>query len=119
MRQPRMVIYKGGKPSYPNFAAVFVCDHDIGNRALRYVEPPAHNEWDIKYFEGADADKARYRKCISEVNNFVVSMLDKHFRGESTHNEIIIPGLAELLPDIEKSDDGVPGTVGSGSSDGL
>lgn len=119
MRQPRMVIYKGGKPSYPNFAAVFVCDHDIGNRALRCVEPPAHNEWDIKYFEGADADKARYRKCISEVNNFVVSMLDKHFRGESIHNEIIIPGLAELLPDIEKSDDGVPGTVGSGSSDGL
>lgn len=119
MRQPRMVIFKGGKPSYPNFAAVFVCDHDIGNRALRCVEPPAHNEWDIKYFEGSDVDKARYRKCINEVNNFVVSMLDKHFRGESSHNEIIIPGLAELLPDIEKSDDGVPGTVGSGSSDGL
>lgn len=119
MRQPRMAIYKGGKPSYPNFAAVFVCDHDKGNRALRCVEPPAHNEWDIKYFEGDDTDRSKYRKCISEVNNFVVAMLDKHFKGESTTNEIIIPGLAELLPDIEKSDDGVPGTVGSGSSDGL
>lgn len=45
--------------------------------------------------------------------------LDKYFRSESSHNEIIIPGLAELLPDLEKSDEGIPGTVGSGSSDGL
>ena len=119
MRQPRMIIYKGSKTSYPNFAAVFVCDHEIGNKALRCVEPPAHNEWDIKYFEGSDSDRAKYRKGIVEVNNFVVAMLDKHFRGEASSNEIIIPGLAELLPDIEKSDDGVPGTVGSGSSDGL
>ena len=119
MRQPRMVIYKAGKPSYPNFAAVFVCDHDLGNRALRCVEPPAHNEWDIKYFEGNDSDKARYRKGIREVNDFVVETLDKYFRSESSSNEIIIPGLAELLPDLEQSDEGVPGSVGSGASDGL
>lgn len=119
MRQPRMVIYKAGKPSYPNFAAVFVCDHDAGNRALRCVEPPAHNEWDIKYFEGNDNDKAKYRTGIKEVNDFVVQTLDKYFRSESSSNEIIIPGLAELLPDLEKSDDGIPGSVGSGSSDGL
>lgn len=119
MRQPRMVIYKAGKPSYPNFAAVFVCDHDSGNRALRCVEPPAHNEWDIKYFEGNDSDKATYRKGIKEVNDFVVQTLDKYFRSESSSNEIIIPGLAELLPDLEKSDDGIPGSVGSGASDGL
>lgn len=119
MRQPRMVIYKAGKPSYPNFAAVFVCDHDSGNRALRCVEPPAHNEWDIKYFEGNDSDKRKYRKGIREVNDFVVQTLDKNFRSESSSNEIIIPGLAELLPDLEKSDDGIPGSVGSGASDGL
>lgn len=119
MRQPRMTIFKGSKTSYPNFAGVFVCDHDKGNRALRCVEPPAHNEWDIKYFEGSDADMAKYKRCIGEVNAFVVAVLDKYFRGETSSNEIIIPGLAELLPDLEKSDDGVPGTVGSGSSDGL
>lgn len=119
MRQPRMVIYKAGKTSYPNFAAVFVCDHDKGNRALRCVEPPAHNEWDIKYFEGDDSKRTEYRKGIKEVNDFVTQTLDKYFRSESSHNEIIIPGLAELLPDLEKSDDGIPGSVGSGSSDGL
>ena len=119
MRQPRMVIFKASKTSYPNFAAVFVCDHEIGNKALRCTEPPAHNDWDIKQFEGSDADRERYKKCIKEVNDYVRDVLDKYFRSESSHNEIIIPGLAELLPDLEKSDEGVPGTVGSGSSDGL
>ena len=119
MRQPRMVIFKSSKTSYPNFAAVFVCDHEIGNKALRCTEPPAHNDWDIKQFEGSDEDREKYKKCIKEVNDYVRDVLDKYFRSESSHNEIIIPGLAELLPDLEKSDDGVPGTVGSGSSDGL
>jgi len=119
MRQPRMVIFKASKTSYPNFAAVFVCDHEIGNKALRCTEPPAHNDWDIKQFEGSDADRERYKLCIKEVNDYVRDVLDKYFRSESSHNEIIIPGLAELLPDLEKSDEGVPGTVGSGSSDGL
>ena len=119
MRQPRMVIFKSSKTSYPNFAAVFVCDHEIGNKALRCTEPPAHNDWDIKQFEGSDTDRERYKKCIKEVNDYVRDVLDKYFRSESSHNEIIIPGLAELLPDLEKSDEGVPGTVGSGSSDGL
>lgn len=119
MRQPRMVIFKASKTSYPNFAAVFVCDHEIGNKALRCTEPPAHNDWDIKQFEGSDVDRERYKKCIKEVNDYVRDVLDKYFRSESSHNEIIIPGLAELLPDLEKSDEGVPGTVGSGSSDGL
>ena len=81
--------------------------------------PPAHNDWDIKQFEGSEADRETYKKCIKEVNDYVRDVLDKYFRSESSHNEIIIPGLAELLPDLEKSDEGVPGTIGSGSSDGL
>lgn len=119
MRQPRMVIFKASKTSYPNFAAVFVCDHEVGNKALRCTEPPAHNDWDIKQFEGSESDRETYKKCIKEVNDYVRDVLDKYFRSESSHNEIIIPGLAELLPDLEKSDEGVPGTVGSGSSEGL
>ena len=118
MRQPRMVIYKKPRKAYPSFVAIFVCDNDVGNRILRCVEPPAHDAWGIENYEGQD--KAKHKAAIIEVDKFVNMALDKYLKPKSTHNEIIIPGLAELLPDADERTPGCEtGTVGSGASDGL
>ena len=118
MRQPRMVIYKKTRRSFPSFVAVFVCDNDTGNRVLRCVEPPAHDGWGIENYEGFD--KAKYRQGLVEVEKFVNETLDKYLKPKSCYNEIVIPGIAELLPDTdEETTGGEKGTVGSGSSEGL
>lgn len=118
MRVPRMVIFKRAKKNLPSFVGVFVCDNDEGNKMLRRVEPPAHDEWAVKYYEGSDTDI--HRKAISEVDDFVNRMLDRYLKPKASHNEIIIPGIAELLPDTdEETAGGEHGTAGSGSSEGL
>ncbi len=118
MRKPLMAIFKKRKTSYPPFAAVFACRSDIGNDLLKDCEPPDHGSWDATNYEGEDT--ALRRRAVHEALNFVNAMLDKYLRGEATRNEIIIPGLAELLPDVnERAAGGEHGTVGSGASDGL
>ena len=118
MRQPRMVIFKKAFRSYPSFVGVFVCNNDVGNRVLRCVEPPAHDEWNLEHYEGSERQK--HRDGIEEVRKFVQAMLEKYLRPQSLYNEIVIPGLAELLPDTdERTQGGERGTVGSGASDGL
>lgn len=118
MRVPRMVIFKKPRKTLPSFVAVFVCDNDSGNRVLRCVEPPAHDEWALDYYEGADEEK--HKQGIKEVDDFVRDTLEKYLKPKASHNEIIIPGLAELLPDTDdESTGGEKGTVGSGSAEGL
>lgn len=118
MRNPRMSIFKKGKPSYPSFAAVFVCRDGKGNDLLKDTEPPDHGSWDASNYEGDE--KEPRRRAIQEVLAFVDKTLEKYLRPEATKNQIIIPGLAELLPDTkERTEGGESGTVGSGASDGL
>jgi len=118
MRNPRMSIFKKSKLSYPSFAAVFVCLDEKGNDLLKDTEPPDHGSWDAANYEGAD--KKTRRQAIKEVLNFVDQVLEKYLRPEASKNQIIIPGLAELLPDTkERTGEGESGTVGSGASDGL
>lgn len=118
MRNPRMSIFKKGKPSYPSFAAVFVCLEEEGNDLLKDTEPPDHGSWEAANYEGVDMQPRK--KAIKEVLEFVDRALDKHLRPEASKNQIIIPGLAELLPDTkERTGEGEARTVGSGASDGL
>ncbi len=120
MRMPRMAIFKKGKLQYPPFAAVFVCLDKDGNEMLKDTEPPDHGSWDAANYDGDD--KAPRKHALREVEDFVNRMLEKHLRPDATKNEIIIPGLADLLPDIdERKKDGETesGTVGSGGTDGL
>lgn len=68
-------------------------------------------------------DKQEKRKIslgLRAVDDFINACLDKYLRPKSDQSEIIIPGLAELLPDVdEESPPGNPGTAGSGTSEGL
>lgn len=118
MRNPRMSIYKQTKTSYPSFAAVFVCLEEKGNDLLKDTEPPDHGSWEIGNYEGAD--KQPRHRAIKEVTDFVDRTLNKYLRPEAAKNQIIIPGLAELLPDTkERTGEGESGTIGSGASEGL
>lgn len=118
MRVPRMVIYKKAKKNLPSFVAIFVCDNDEGNRILRCVEPPAHDEWAVKNYEGSDIQG--HRKAIAAVDDFVANTLEEYLKPKTTSNEIIIPGIAEMLPDTdEETEGGERGSVGSGTAEGL
>lgn len=117
LRMPKMVIFKKTR-RLSSFVAVFVCDNSDGNSLLKSTEPPAHNEWKIEYYEGSD--KTPRRKAIKEVSEFVEKTLEKFLRPQGTTNQLIIPGVAEYLPDTdERTEGGEKGSVGSGSADGL
>ena len=117
LRMPKMVIFKKTR-RLSSFVAVFVCDNSNGNSLLKSTEPPAHNEWKVEYYEGSD--KKTRQKAIKEVSSFVEETLDKYLRPQGTTNQLIIPGVAEYLPDTdERTEGGEKGSVGSGSADGF
>lgn len=117
LRMPKMVIFKKTR-RLASFVAVFVCDNPDGNALLKSTEPPAHNEWDVRYYEGSE--KKIRRTAIGEVTKFIDETLDKYLRPQGTTNQLIIPGVAEYLPDTdERTEGGEKGSVGSGSADGL
>lgn len=120
MRTPRMVIFKKGKTGYMPFSAVFVCLDKKGNDLLRDTEPPNHASWDAGNYEGAPSDKHIRSNAINEALNFVDLTIEKYLRASASKNEILIPGLAEMLPDGKDGQgESEPGSIGSGGADGL
>ncbi len=77
------------------YAAVFICENDQGNRLLRDLEPPAHDEWIKERIEGGQGFAA-----LRELDQFVKDSL--RGLGETVTSEPEdIAGLSQYLPDSE------------------
>ncbi len=48
IRASHMVIYSRPFIFPGNYAAVFICDDELGNKLLRKMEPPEHDKWEPK-----------------------------------------------------------------------
>ena len=92
-RSTGMEIYKSNRRSTGyGFAAVFVCDSEIGNQTLRMMENPQHNIW-----KATNAEKkhiARAERAMRELAKFERESLSK----------ITVPSSSEAsdMPGIEK-----------------
>jgi len=99
----KMIVYKGRRKNIINgYAGVFLCENEEGNRILRNMENPAHNEW----------SKANYPKEMGEISsiawnaeneirNYVNSTLKGLSKSRLSEN-ISISGLEEYLYSTEE-----------------
>lgn len=105
IRKSHMVIYSRRFTFPGNYAGVFICDDEKGNKELRKMEPPAHDEW----IEERNKDKGP--KAMNEVVTFIRGCLDK-MKLTKTSGILDIPELHKYLP----YDDGNESGVGEGVS---
>lgn len=99
MRMSHMVIYSK-RFHYPgNFSGVFLCDNTDGNRELRKMEPPAHDEWI------PERNREKGKKIIEEIEDFVRSCISSMKKTKES-GILEIPDLHKYLPFDEGTEDG-------------
>lgn len=125
MRKSKMVI-KTTPPSAfrvlaEPYSAVFVCFSNEGNRKLRALEPPTHDDWDPA------RDRASGPQIVREMTNFIRDTL-RSLSEENNSQPEEIPDLNYYLPEQDEvnagSGDAGPITSGappaeSGSESGV
>jgi hypothetical protein len=92
-----MTVFKAGRNVLSGFAAVFVCDNDLGNEILRQMENAAHNEWkpeNVRYIQ--KSEMKIYNDAKKELNDFVRDKL-KSISGIDNSSKIEIAGLSNYL----------------------
>lgn len=104
MRKPKMVVKTTAPSAFrvlgEPFSAVFLCASEDGNKLLRLLEPPAHNEWD----PNRHSDKKLGRKITKEVNDFIRDSL-RSLAPDAGNSPEEIPELSYLLPENDESVD--------------
>ena len=91
MRKPRILVFDKRQKQLKDYAAVFLCESDEGNRALAALEDPSHTIWDRTRAKGGD-------RLLRDVNAFVRESLKKVFDKDREEAEDI-PDLARFLPE--------------------
>ncbi|AXQ27478.1 hypothetical protein D0B54_01725 [Solimonas sp. K1W22B-7] len=95
-RRTGMKIFEKDRFRTPlEFAGVFQCEGEEGNRLLRRLEPPSHDKWEPERYEESPRHASSLIKAISEWMRKCVQELLTPDAGETQ----AIPGLERLLPD--------------------
>jgi hypothetical protein len=98
VRQTGMRIYDyQPKSCRVPFSGLFICADPEGNKLLRKMEPPKHDEWDPKRIEGPDGKRA-----IDEIKAWIreeVKKLNPQFSGSSFNENELAKYVADEDPD--------------------
>jgi len=96
-RKPKMVVFKRTSRKINGYAAVFVCENDLGNEILRLMENPAHNEWKKENYPKNEGkiDKIA-RKAENELSTFINKILDSLTKLD-TSKKVAFLGLEDYL----------------------
>ena len=98
MRRPRMLVYERTKNLLQGYAAVLLCDSDVGNARLGSLEDPTHRSWERGRVPGGQG-------VLGEIQSFVADALREI--GESIQQEEEdVPDLSHFLPEEEQDFDG-------------
>lgn len=110
MRKPLMKIhtFKNYKRAYEDFAGVLIIRDDNGNKLLKSIEPPAHNEWDPKLCRMADCATP---KDFDTLKKWIRQKLEI-LNGETNKDPEEIYDLAKYLP-YDETDSDLPSTASS------
>lgn len=97
IRKTGMKIYEKVFRSIVHYCGVFICRNDKGNKVLREMEPPKHDEWDLDHPE-----KGAHKKTHAELVNFIRSCI-KQLAPADDGKAISVPGLHKYLPDDDET----------------
>jgi hypothetical protein len=116
LRSPKMVVYKKTDNRGFNYAGVFLCDNTEGNKILRQMENPQHNEWKKNNFLDNDKPHADAKKAEDELKAFMKECLESLMTIESNKRQKIT-GLDKYLnipEDLSPEDEGSGEATGGG-----
>lgn len=97
IRKTGMKIFEKVFRSIVPYCGVFICRNDKGNKVLREMEPPKHDEWDQDHPE-----KGAHKKTNAELVNFIRSCIKKLTPADDG-KAISVPGLHKYLPDDDET----------------
>lgn len=97
VRKTGMKIFEKVFRSVVPYCGVFICRNDKGNKVLREMEPPKHDEWDPDHPE-----KGAHKKTHAELVNFIRSCIKKLAPADDG-KAISVPGLHKYLPDDDET----------------
>ena len=97
IRKTGMKIHEKVFRSIVHYCGVFICRNDKGNKVLREMEPPKHDEWDLDHPE-----KGAHKKTHAELVNFIRSCI-KQLSPADDGKAISVPGLHKYLPDDDET----------------
>jgi uncharacterized membrane protein YgcG len=97
IRKTGMKIFEKVFRSIVPYCGVFICRNDKGNRVLREMEPPKHDEWDPDHPE-----QGLHKKTHMELLNFIRSCIKKLAPADDG-KAISVPGLHKYLPDDDET----------------
>lgn len=96
-RSPKMVVFKKTNQKVKGYSAVFICDNERGNKILRLMENPAHNEWKPEnYLDENDEQHSEAKKAKKEISDFINSKLDELSK-VAAGKKLAFQGLEEYL----------------------
>lgn len=97
VRKTGMKIFEKVFRSIIPYCGVFICRNDRGNKVLREMEPPKHDEWDPDHPE-----QGAHKKTHAELVNFIRSCI-KQLAPVDEGKAISVPGLHKYLPDDDET----------------
>jgi len=95
-RKPKMLVYQKRETRITGFAAVFICDNDMGNNILRKMENPAHNEWKKENFRNHGEIDKKAIKAEQELRGFIKKSLET-LSGVKKGKKLAVLELEEYL----------------------
>lgn len=112
VRSSGMVIQTRPFRSPLPFCGVFICGSERGNKILREMEPPRHDEWDPDHPE-----KGANKKTEAEFVSFIRECV-RALTPPDESKALSIPGLGRYLPDDDETPDEEFGGEGGKPYDG-
>jgi len=97
VRKAGMVVFPKPFRSVMPFCGVFICKNEVGNKLLRDMEPPRHDQWDPDHPE-----KGLNKKIEAEYIHFIRDCIRDLSAGDDT-KVISVPGLSRFLPDDDET----------------
>jgi hypothetical protein len=97
VRATGMVVFQKQFRSNVRFCGVFICRNETGNKLLREMEPPKHDNWDPDH-----PDKGENKKIESEYRHFIRDSI-KTLSPTDDSKVIAVPDLSRFLPDDDDS----------------
>ncbi|NPA44736.1 MAG: hypothetical protein GXO49_04310 [Chlorobi bacterium] len=76
-RKPQMLVYKRTIKKIKGYVAVFVCEDERGNRILKEMENPPHNEWKVENYQISGKPHPDAVKVEKEIKSFINSKLEE------------------------------------------
>lgn len=95
-RRPKMLVERKKINSANGFYGVFVCDGIYGDKMLRKMENPAHNEWKASNWKEYGKTSAKGAVVLTELKEFIDSCIADMFNTGS-QDRLTIKGLENYL----------------------